>query len=295
MFEYLRAARTRRPSDFGNGAPPALVAAAEDRLGVELPVDYQAFLAEFGWLDSVALSVFGCGPGVPSHLDVVAETLLERSQFAPLIPAHFVAISNDGAGNLTCLDTRRATERDAGTVVFVPHDTAGFEPEFASATFETWVEEQYRVLAEPEGGYRVVTDYCYDFPGTTYRGVARLPALDMDHFVEYALIPDREWWFMSDLALARQLRQIWASLYPDLPLEIIWSHPQEDVPEPGNYGLLGFDVIGPGQQPLLAEAMWDDPSFSPGPNGLFPRRANAKAWANRAAPEAVVWPVYLVE
>jgi hypothetical protein len=107
--ELSEALRSRGDLEAGTPASPAEIDAVVRRIG-ELPADYRAFLAEFGWVSFGAYEIFGAGAGVPRYLDVVHMTESEWDEGGLL--RGLVAIMNDGGGNLTCI------ERQAGSAEF---------------------------------------------------------------------------------------------------------------------------------------------------------------------------------
>lgn len=129
---------------WGLGATDILIRAAEQRLGVTLPETYQRFLAEFGWLAIEAWQVYGLGEDLPGRdMDLVAETLAERHDFMPYLPHHMVPVSNDGGGNLSCLDTSRS---EPCPVLTRFHETGEFWPE--AQDFPAWLSERIRVATD---------------------------------------------------------------------------------------------------------------------------------------------------
>jgi hypothetical protein len=87
----------------GSPVGAAAIAEAESAVG-PFPNDYRAFVAEFGWLEARGQFVaYGLGRDVPDGLDVVHETLRERTEPVPPLPSAFIAIAPDRRGNVYCL------------------------------------------------------------------------------------------------------------------------------------------------------------------------------------------------
>lgn len=124
LRERLRSAGLKR-----RGASAAEIEEAELSLGVRFPDQYRRFLAEFGWGGVAHGELYGLGPDVPPHLDLVRATISERSEMAPAIPGHLLPVMNNGGGDHYCLDTSVVGE---APVVFWSHE----EP----ADQEPWVE-----------------------------------------------------------------------------------------------------------------------------------------------------------
>jgi hypothetical protein len=110
--------RSRADVEVGN--PPSLdeIDAVVRDLG-ELPDDYRAFLAEFGWVSFGPYEIFGAGPGVPKYLDVVHMAISEWTDAG--LPRDLIPIMNDGGGNLSCIE--RSTDSARSEVVLWDHDT----------------------------------------------------------------------------------------------------------------------------------------------------------------------------
>jgi SMI1-KNR4 cell-wall len=101
-YDELRDALRARPDlDAGTPLPSQEINTAAGRLG-NLPHDYRAFLADFGWVSLGPHEVFGLGVDIPPYLDVVRVNESEWTEGG--LPRHLVAVMNDGAGNLSCID-----------------------------------------------------------------------------------------------------------------------------------------------------------------------------------------------
>jgi SUKH superfamily protein len=124
---------------FGRGASEQEIHAASTRLGVNLVGGYRRFLQRFGWGGVGSLELFGLGPDVPPHLNLVDLTESERTEMRPALPSHLIPFMNDGGGNLYCLDSRRNGEPP---VVFWDHTASEEqEPEFTAPDFVSWMAE----------------------------------------------------------------------------------------------------------------------------------------------------------
>lgn len=133
-YEELSEAIRSHGVSFGTGATSDEIAKAENTLSVTFPSGYRRLVGEFGWLGVGPDELFGLGAGVPSEVDVVRETLAERTTFHPLTPKHLVPIMNDGGGNLFCLDTTRGSGADC-PVVFQDHEL-GEISDYSDSFFE---------------------------------------------------------------------------------------------------------------------------------------------------------------
>lgn len=131
--------RVFRDKDCGQGASSEEIENAERALGVSFPASYRNFLREFGWARISHQELYGLGAEVPAYLELVRNTLAERSGMEPSLPASLIPIMNDGAGNHYCLDTSQ--KRDAECpVVFWDHELGAHqEPAIVSESFDGWL------------------------------------------------------------------------------------------------------------------------------------------------------------
>lgn len=95
-------------------ATDAEVAAAESELGVSFPDSFIEFLRELGWAEVGGSRIYGLGADVPPSLDLVRVNVSERTEMRPRLPAHLVALCNNGAGDHYSPDTRGRWMRSAG-------------------------------------------------------------------------------------------------------------------------------------------------------------------------------------
>lgn len=135
---------TRRLCEFedvqlAGGATDVEVSGAEEKLGPRVEGTYRDFLRRFGWGSFADIEIFGLGDDVPSHLDLLQVTESERHELESRLQPHLVPLSNDGAGNLYCLDTRVS---DEPPVVFWDHEAPSSQtPAVVAAGFATWLIE----------------------------------------------------------------------------------------------------------------------------------------------------------
>lgn len=124
----------------GRGVSREEIAEAQTALG-PLPDDYQEFLGEFGWLEFGPFEIYGLGLGRPDHLDVIRMTTLERSEPAKPLPATWVCVMNDGAGNLVSFNTTCVTpDQKTCPVILWDHEIGeGDASEEIAPSFEEWL------------------------------------------------------------------------------------------------------------------------------------------------------------
>lgn len=142
-FEELEAKIRAFPGGFtsGGGALQAEIDAAAGELEFQIRGGYRRFLQTFGWLEIAYDEVWGLGGDVPGHLQLQRLTESERAEMRPRLARHLLPFSNDGAGNLYCLDM--IAPRDEPPVVLWLHEHAEDQaPEPAAASFADWAIER---------------------------------------------------------------------------------------------------------------------------------------------------------
>lgn len=126
--------------ELGRGATQAQIEEAEQALGVPLAGGYRRFLEQFGWGGVESIELYGLGPGVPDHLNLVSITMSEREQMQPRLRFGLIPIMNDGGGNLYCIDTKAP---DEPRVIFWDHGASPNQNESPDAEdFASWLSEQ---------------------------------------------------------------------------------------------------------------------------------------------------------
>jgi SMI1-KNR4 cell-wall len=140
------ALRARPDLEAGTPLPLPEIDAAVCRLG-NLPDDYRAFLADFGWVSAGPHEVFGLGVDIPPYLDVVRVNESEWTEGR--LPRHLVAVMNDGGGNLSCIDTTAVSKGDGPAIVLWDHEVSPIEgPIPLASTFSDLLAN--RLLARPQ-------------------------------------------------------------------------------------------------------------------------------------------------
>jgi hypothetical protein len=133
LSEYESAAAAIRANlslaDFVGPRDAALVQAAEEALGRQLPPTYTRFLREFGAGNFGPFEVYGVidddfeDSSVP---DGIWFTLTEREESG--LPEHLAVVGEAGDGALYCLDLGRS-EPEAPVVLFEPGAAAEDQPD----------------------------------------------------------------------------------------------------------------------------------------------------------------------
>lgn len=135
--------------EHGRGITAREVDLVERELGVTLPEEYRSYLMDCGWIGVDCDTLYGCGADAPDCYGLVSIVERERYDAEPRIPAHFIPIMNDGAGNNYCLDTRRIQGATC-PVVFWDHESewgSDQNPDDVAPTFVDWLA---RAIADRE-------------------------------------------------------------------------------------------------------------------------------------------------
>jgi cell wall assembly regulator SMI1 len=127
--------------EVGSGATAEDVQFVEQTLGVQFPKDYDAFLQKYGWARLMYDEFYGIGDSVPAHLNLITNTVRERTDFRPYLPKYLIPVLADGAGNHYCLDLSKA-ESGISPVVFWDHDEGETQtPNVVGLSFSDWIVE----------------------------------------------------------------------------------------------------------------------------------------------------------
>lgn len=127
--------------EVGTGAAAELIRAAEQVLGVQFPKDYITFLRKYGWARLMYDEMYGVGESVPDHLNLITNTVRERTDFRPFMPKYLVPVLGDGAGNHFCLDLSKVGSESC-PVVFWDHDEVESQsPKTVGPSFSDWIVE----------------------------------------------------------------------------------------------------------------------------------------------------------
>jgi hypothetical protein len=125
----------------GRGATEEEIVIAEQRLEVTFPPRFRSYLCECGYLEFGSAEFYGLGAGVPNHLDLVRNTIAERTEYHPQIPGHLVPFMPNGCGDHYCIDL--STRSDDPPVVFWDHELINTKqkPQRLAETFSSWLLE----------------------------------------------------------------------------------------------------------------------------------------------------------
>jgi cell wall assembly regulator SMI1 len=111
-------------ADCSGGVSEADVKRAEQRLGVEFPLELREFLKDFGAATGVGLDIAGVRKGddasPPLWRDMVAETERLRKVTQNKLPHSLVLISDDGCGVKFYVDTV-SNKTDCRVVAYGPN------------------------------------------------------------------------------------------------------------------------------------------------------------------------------
>ena len=124
---------------------------AERELGARFPMSYRWFQLEFGDFEHGPLDIYTVRtPHGPYSRYIVETNLEERTEAVPRLPAHLLAFSDSGGGDLLCFDTTRS-EGGEYPVVWWNHELdEDQEPENAAPSFLDWLEQELKEMVAEE-------------------------------------------------------------------------------------------------------------------------------------------------
>jgi hypothetical protein len=138
------------------------LAAAEDALGCRLPASYRSFQLEFGNAAHSPVDIYSVRTPGPSEVNIVGINLDARQDLYPRLPAHLIAFTDSGGGDLLCFDSS-ALHDGENLVVWWNHEADEAQrPEPAASSFLDWLEQElYERAAEPKGSHLAVLPHLY--------------------------------------------------------------------------------------------------------------------------------------
>jgi hypothetical protein len=138
------------------------LAAAEEALGCRLPDSYRWFQLEFGNPAHGPVDIYSVRTPAPSEANIVGINLDERRDAYPRLPAHLIAFSDNGGGDLLCFDSS-ALHAGESPVVWWDHEgDEAQRPEPAAPSFLDWLERELRErAAEPRESHLTVLPRLY--------------------------------------------------------------------------------------------------------------------------------------
>lgn len=154
---YVEVARLFRDAagpDAATFAPATVddLTAAQDALGCRFPDSYGWFQLEFGDVRRGPLEIYTVRTSEPSYLNIVGINLDERREARPRLPAHLIAFSDSGGGDLICFDTSALRDGECPIVWWNHELDEGQSPEPAAPSFLDWIESELRERAAEEPG-----------------------------------------------------------------------------------------------------------------------------------------------
>jgi hypothetical protein len=135
-------------------ATPEEFAAAEQALGCQLPASYRSFQLEFGDAARSPLDIYSVRTPEPSAANIVGINLDARHDAYPRLPAHLIAFTDSGGGDLLCFDTSVLRDGEKPVVWWDHEGDEAQQPELAASSFLDWLEQELRErAAEPKGSH----------------------------------------------------------------------------------------------------------------------------------------------
>jgi hypothetical protein len=124
---------------------------AERELGARLPMSYRWFQLEFGAFEQGPLDIYTVRTPHGSYSRYIVETNLEeRTEAVPRLPAHLIAFSDNGGGDLLCFDTTRSEGAESPVVWWNHELDEDQQPEDAALSFLDWIEQELKEMAAEE-------------------------------------------------------------------------------------------------------------------------------------------------
>ncbi len=155
-------ARLRGADVVPRPATPEELAAAEEALGCRLPASYRSFQLEFGNAANSPVDIYSVQTAEPSELNIVRINLDERHDTYPRLPAHLIAFSDSGGGDLLCFDTSVVHEGENPVVWWDHEGDESQHPEPAALSFLDWLEQElHEMAAAPTGSHLGVLPRIY--------------------------------------------------------------------------------------------------------------------------------------
>src|SRR6056297_888882 len=97
-------------------------------LGIRVPGIYVEFLRECGWVACGSEEILGYSASVPVGLSALEKTLWYRSEPWHKLPRDYIAVHDNGAGDIACLDLLTSDGRECAVSVYL-HETGSMERE----------------------------------------------------------------------------------------------------------------------------------------------------------------------
>jgi hypothetical protein len=138
------------------------LAAAEEALGCRFPASYRSFQLEFGNAAHSPVDVYSVRTREPSERNIVGINLDERHDTYPRLPAHLIAFSDSGGGDLLCFDTLVLHDGENPVVWWDHEGDESQHPELAAPSFLDWLEQElHEMAAGREGSHLGVLPQLY--------------------------------------------------------------------------------------------------------------------------------------
>jgi hypothetical protein len=156
---YLQIAARFRAQTHSQGADlvfrpatPDELAAAEQALGSQLPDSYRWFQLEFGDVAHGPVDIYSVRTPESSERTIVSINVDERHNTYPRLPAHLIAFSDSGGGDLLCFDSSVPHSGEYPVVWWDHEGDEGQRPQLAAASFLDWLEGELRESAAARRG-----------------------------------------------------------------------------------------------------------------------------------------------
>jgi hypothetical protein len=143
-------------------ATHAELTAAEEALGCQLPDSYRWFQLEFGDAAHSPIDIYSVQTPEPSGVNIVGINREEGHDAYPRLPAHLIAFSDNGGGDLLCFDTSIRHDGECPVVWWDHEGDEAQHPEPAAYSFLDWLERELdERAAEPRGSRLSMLPHVY--------------------------------------------------------------------------------------------------------------------------------------
>lgn len=121
----------------GQGVSAAKIRDAEIQLSLVFPNTIWTYLAQLGWATLGYSEIFGLGKNILPYCDIIERTLWYRTQSGNPIPSSWLALADDGAGNIYGIDV---TNDNNESIVLWNHEVPPYEnPFYIAPSFDAWI------------------------------------------------------------------------------------------------------------------------------------------------------------
>lgn len=120
LTRALSIAQSDETADFGDGASPDEIEAAEEYLGIKFPASYREFLRLVGWCSFGGREFYGITPGGVGATSVPSVTFATQAERVRGLPRTYILIEDSGGDEQFVLGSGAPDDRDSPVEVWRP-------------------------------------------------------------------------------------------------------------------------------------------------------------------------------